>query len=357
MKNVVVVGAGVVGLFTAVRLAKAGARVTLLEAESEDFSVFGPAASPAAAGMLAPLGGGTAPHEKVALASFDLWRAQSKDAFWADGVRFDGGVMIAASADDAAKNSADCERLGRPATALSAGEFRRRTGLLTKTEHALFVSDEGVADPLRVLTGLVMAARKHGVQVKYRQDVAQVAPNAVTTHEGSTFEAEFVVLAPGAWATEALIKAAPVLRRVSPAKGHMVSVRLERALIPNVHAGAIYLAQRLEDVVLGATLEPGRSDRRVDKARIEELLAQAEALFPGAVKPGRAWAGIRPMSPDGAPIVGPSGADGVLVAAGHSRNGWLYAPITAEIIRAYVFGDAIAPEWAALSPQRFEERT
>jgi glycine oxidase len=82
-------------------------------------------------------------------------------------------------------------------------------------------------------------------------------------------------------------------------------------------------------------------------------LAAAEALLPGEVKQGeRAWAGIRPMAPDGWPIIGPSG-EGVYVAAGHSRNGWLLAPITAEIISAYVLGAEIAPEWAALSPQRF----
>jgi glycine oxidase len=59
------------------------------------------------------------------------------------------------------------------------------------------------------------------------------------------------------------------------------------------------------------------------------------------------------MSPDNWPMIG-RGGDGILVAAGHSRNGWLLAPITAEIISAYVFGGEIAPEWAALSPERFE---
>jgi glycine oxidase len=61
------------------------------------------------------------------------------------------------------------------------------------------------------------------------------------------------------------------------------------------------------------------------------------------------------MSPDGWPLIGASG-EGLLVAAGHSRNGWLLAPVTAEIITAYVFGANIAPPWAALSPQRFESQ-
>ena len=65
--------------------------------------------------------------------------------------------------------------------------------------------------------------------------------------------------------------------------------------------------------------------------------------------------GIRPMSPDGWPMIGPTG-EGVLVAAGHSRDGWLMAPITAEIITAYVFGAEIQPDWAALSPERFETK-
>ena len=96
-----------------------------------------------------------------------------------------------------------------------------------------------------------------------------------------------------------------------------------------------------------------RTDRLVDPAQVEALLAAADALLPGEVQPTpKPWTGIRPMSPDGWPMIGPSGD--VLIAAGHSRNGWLLAPITAEIITAYVMGADIPPEWAALSPDRFE---
>lgn len=353
MKNVVVVGAGVIGLMCAVRLRQAGARVTLLEAEREHPTVHGPIASAAAAGMLAPLDRDPSAHERLALHSFDLWRAWQKGAEWADGVRFDGGVVVTSSAEEAAAWQHSAERLGRSAAPLSASQFRKRTGFETRLDHTLFVADEGVADPLRVLTGLAMQARALGTIIDFETDVANATATSVLTHDGRVCEADAVVLAPGAWATDNLMNAAPALKHVRPAKGHVVQVTLERPLAPNLRAGHVYLSQRREDVVLGATMEFDRYDRGVDPARTGELMAAVEALLPGEVKPGeKAWAGIRPMSPDGWPMIGPSG-EGLFVAAGHSRNGWLLAPITAEIITAYVFGAEIAPDWAALSPQRF----
>jgi len=353
MKRVVVVGGGVIGLCCAVRLRQSGAQVTLLEAEREHPSVFGPIASAAAAGMLAPLDREASPHERVALESYDLWKARQAGAEWADGVRFEGAVVLNASADEALRLQRNVERLGRRATPLSAGQFRKRTGFDAKIQHAVFVEDEGVADPLRVLTGLAMQARALGVIIEFESDVADVSATSVTTHDDRQYEADAVVLAPGAWATDRLMKAAPALKALRPAKGHLVEVKLDRPLTPNLRAGAFYITQRREDVVLGATMEFDRYERAIDPARVAELLAAAEAVLPGEVKPAdRAWAGVRPMSPDGWPLIGPTG-DGVLIAAGHSRNGWLLAPVTAEIISAYVFGAALPDDWAALSPARF----
>lgn len=356
MKRVVIVGAGVIGLMSAVRLAKAGARVTVLEAEGEHPDVFGPGASVAAAGMLAPLDEAASPHDGIAFASFDLWREWRTGAEWADGVRFDGGVVAAASPGEVSALVQRAARLGRSASALSASQFRKRTGLNTKIENAVFLEDEGAADPMRVLSGLAMQARAHGVIIENHADVANVTASAARTHEDRVYEADVIVLAPGAWATDRLIAAAPALGLIRPGKGHLVAVTLENALAPNLHAPGFYVTQRREDVVLGATLEFDRYDRRVNRERSEELLAAAEKMLPGEVRDaGRAWCGIRPMSPDGWPMIGPGG-EGLLLAAGHSRNGWLLAPITAEIISAYVFGAEILSEWAALSPQRFEQQ-
>ncbi len=356
MKQVVIVGGGVIGLFAAVRLAKAGARVTVLEAEAEHPSVFGPGASAAAAGMLAPFEEAPSAHDVLALESLDMWKQFQAGAEWADGVRFDGGIAVAKDAEGIASLVRRAEKHGRQVTPLSNTQFRKRSGLANKKiEHAAFIADEGVADPLRVLSGLGMQARAHGVIIEYHCDVSNVTATAVKTHEGRVYEAEVVVLSPGAWATDKLQAAAPALKHVRPAKGHLVSVALEQSLAPNLRTPGFYLAQRREDVVLGATMEFDRYDRRIDKELVAELLAAAEAVLPGEVRQREdtAWAGIRPMSPDGWPMIGPSG-DGLLVAAGHGRNGWLLAPITAEMITAYVFGAEIPPQWAALSPARFE---
>lgn len=355
MKDVIVVGGGAIGLFCAVRLRKGGARVWLLESGHEHPTYYTPIASAAAAGMLAPIGNGPSAHEKVALESFELWQAMRDGAEWADAVRFDGAVVVRADASEAAAFAANAARLGAKAQSLSAGEFRKRTGFRSKVEHALFVEAEGTADPLRMLTGLAMQAHALGVLRFYDTDVWSVTATSASTHDGKVFEADAVVLAPGAWANDGMLKAAPALKQVRAGRGIVGAVEFEMPLRPNLRTGDFYLAQRREDAVIGSTLEFDKFDRKVDRAKLAALHAAAERLLPGEVTlTERAWAGIRPMSPDGWPMIGPNG-DGVLLAAGHSREGWLMAPITAEIITAYVFGNEIPPEWAALSPKRFEQ--
>ncbi len=352
MKKVIIVGGGIVGLWCAVRLRQGGAQVTLLEAESEFFTPYGPTASAAAAGMLAPIETRASAHEQLALDSFDMWRDRQPGAEWADGVRFDGCVIIAENPEQAAQVQANAQRLGRGAAALNPSQFRKRTGLEAKVETGVFVADEGIADPVRVLSGLSMQARALGALLMFDADVAEIGGHAVTTHDGRVFEADIIVAAPGAWATDALKAAAPALARVSPGKGQLIGVETAHPLGTTVRGPGFYLARRREDTVLGATMEMGRTDRRPDPEQGAALLARALAVFGGDLAVSeRTWAGIRPMSPDGWPMIGPSGD--VLIATGHARNGWLLAPVTAEIISAYVFGAEIPPEWAALSPARF----
>jgi glycine oxidase len=341
--------------------------VTLLEAEKEDFSAHGPAASLAAAGMLAPLvhecedAHETLSEERMALglASFDLWRKFSSDALWADGVNFDGAAVIGRDPQAVSALEDKAAAFGRRISRLTAAQWRKRTGLEARVSDALFIEDEGTADPSRVLSGLAMEARRYGVIVMFSQDVEciETDPLRVRTFEGEEVRPDIVVLAPGPWATRSLIAAAPALGKVRPAKGQLAPVFLLNDLRCNIHAPGFYLARRRErNVLLGSTMEFDRYDRFPDRSLVRELLDAAERALPGAVRlhsEERPWAGIRPMSPDGAPMIGPSGD--VLVACGHSRDGWLLAPITAEIICAYVFGEEIPPLWAAFRPDRFSD--
>lgn len=361
-KRVVVVGAGVIGLFCALRLAQRGAQVVVLEGEREDHNVYSPTASLAAAGMLAPLSDVTAFPEqhpdldRLALESFDLWRAQSKGALWEDGLRFEGGLFIAPDEKGAEKFRAHAASLGRRVHHLSDSQWRKRSGFETRVENAFYVEDEGIADPVRVISGLVMDARRHGIIVTYGADVETVSPNSVKTYEQGSFEADIVLLAPGAWASDQMAALAPALNRIRSVAGHIVPVSLAQKLHANVHGQGFYLARRrADDVVLGATMEFDRYERKVLPDRVAELLGAAERSLPGQVRlrqDARPWVGVRPVSPDWAPMIGPSGP--VLVACGHSRNGWLLAPITAEIICAHVFGAALSPLWAKFTPDRFE---
>lgn len=242
---------------------------------------------------------------------------------------------------------------GRNASVLNAGQWRKRTGLTARIDNAVFIEDEGVADPIRVLSGLAMDARRHGVILEFGADVAAVSATQVEFFDSEPLDADAVLLATGVWATAALQEAAPALKRIRAAKGQLVPVALARPLGPSLRADDFYLTRRMDDdVVLGATVEFDVFDRHASEAVAAQLMAAAEQLLPGEVKQReKGWAGIRPMSPDGQPMIGKSGE--VWIAAGHSRNGWLLAPLTAEIVCAQIMDEEISPLWERYSPDRF----
>jgi len=355
MTRLIVVGAGVIGLYCAVRLAVYGAQVTLLDGRPEHLSLWSATASANAAGMLATIGDEASAHDRVAMESLALWRAHREGAEWADAVRFAGVVISAESAERAGDYIARARALGGRAEALPAARVRALTGFDARLANTLFIEDEGTADPLRTLSGLAMQARALGVLVEYNTDAMNAGAHSVSLHDGRVLEADSVLVAPGAWASKRLMNDVPSLQHITPGKGHLVGVAAPELLHANFRAPGFYLARRREEVALGSTMETGRYDRFVDEAKVQALLGSAKALLGDDIADEeRAWAGVRPMTPDGWPMIGRDDS-GVLVAAGHSRNGWLLAPVTAEIISAYVFDREIAPDWAALAPQRFQK--
>ena len=130
---------------------------------------------------------------------------------------------------------------------------------------------------------------------------------------------------------------------------------------PNCRVGGVslrgeaaYAVPGADGLALGATMEPGRNDTRIDPVALRPLVEAAGRLFPDLVAATFVVsAGVRAATPDGLPMAGPSQAPGVILAVGARRNGWLLAPLVAETVTACVMGGESGPYAARLDPARF----
>jgi glycine oxidase len=149
---------------------------------------------------------------------------------------------------------------------------------------------------------------------------------------------------------------------IEPVRGQIVSLDAPSpAFAPIVWAGDTYLVPKRDgSLIVGATEERVGFDCRVTARGVCGLLASATALMPslGRTSFRSAWAGLRPATPDGLPLIGAvPGVEGMWVAAGHHRNGVLLSPVTGELVADAVEGKGLPPDAAAFSPTRFGSQT
>jgi glycine oxidase len=107
---------------------------------------------------------------------------------------------------------------------------------------------------------------------------------------------------------------------------------------------------------VGATVEERGFDTRVTAGGVYELLREAYRALPDVaeLELADAVAGLRPCTPDNAPLIGPSELDGLVLATGHFRNGILLAPATADAVVALLVEEVPPVELGAFSPARFD---
>jgi glycine oxidase len=210
---------------------------------------------------------------------------------------------------------------------------------------------------------LARAAAKHGARIEAGEAVEGLVREGqrvvgVETRAGS-IPAGRVVLCAGSW-TPACAAGTGAAVPVTPVRGQIVSLADAapplRAILWG--AGAYLVPKRDGSVVVGATVERVGFDRRVTAAGVRELLEAAFALAPGLACASfrEAWAGLRPDTPDHLPLIGPvPGVPGLVLAAGHYRNGVLLAPATGELVADGVLGRG----WSepAFLPERFSGAT
>jgi len=361
--DVVIVGAGVIGVTTALSLARAGRSVIALD-RGEPCAE----ASRAAAGMLAPqieAHGGDA-LLRLGLASRDAyarlaaaWAATGRDV----GLRQDGITRIAFSDEEAASLHAQAHAqraIGLNSSWLEPAELRRRHPHVgAEARGALFAPGDGCVDIGAVCDALLDDARAAGVDFR-RGEVVEVTTrhgrvNGVRT-ELDALTAGTVVLAAGAWS--GAIVGAPRGAPVVPVRGQMAAVPWPEGVAQAVLFGSAgYVVPRGKEALLGSTMEYAGFVNETTEAGLAHIRRQATAILPmlDDVPFTRTWSGLRPMSPDGLPILGPDpDLGGLIFATGHGRNGILLAPLTGTIIRDLVVRGQTDWDLAPYSITRFQ---
>lgn len=362
--DVAIIGAGVIGLAIAWRLAQAGARVQVF-----DRGKAGAGASHAAAGMLAVCAEAEPGEENlVALGRISqaLWPRFAAELLEASGIdvelRREGTLVIALTADDQAQIRHHIEfqeSLGLPVEWISTAELRRREpSLAARVAGALWSPQDHQVDNRKLVTALVRAARGAGVQIHEHRGVDHIAiagdrACGVVLADGTDVAADIVVLAAGAWSRGIGGLDADLLPPVRPIKGQMLALRMDTAaplLTHVVWAPGVYLVPRRDGrLLVGATVEEKGFDTTLTAGGILTLLEAAWRAFPAIEELAidEMWVGHRPGSRDDAPILGLSRIAGLVYAAGHHRNGILLTPVTAQAIAALitegVVGEAIRP--------------
>jgi glycine oxidase len=368
--SVAIIGAGVIGLGIAWRLAARGVSVAVF-----DKGVSGAGASHAAAGMLAACAEAEPGEEalvtlgRVSQARWPAFAAELKQASGVDvGLRPEGTLVVALTSDDQARLSHQLtfqQKLGLPLQWISAAETRRREPHLAgKLAGAVFSPEDTQVDNRKLAAALRIAAEAAGARIREHQEVKTISSDAghvdgIVLADGTKVGADVVVLAAGAW-SRSIDGLAPELRPpVRPIKGQMLALRMDPAaplLTHVVWAPGAYLVPRLDGrLLVGATVEEKGYDTSLTAGGILTLLEAAWRVVPAVeeLPIDEMWVGHRPGSRDDAPILGTGPIDGLIYATGHHRNGILLTPVTADAIAQLVLEGAADPAIRPFGIERF----
>ncbi len=369
-RQVAIIGAGVIGLGIAWRLAARGIRVTVF-----DRAAAGQGASYAAAGMLAACAEAE-PGEEALIAlgreSQARWPAFADELRAYTGVdvelRTEGTLVVALTADDQARLQHHLvfqQQLGLPIHWITASETRQREPHLAgKLAGALLSPQDHQVDNRKLTLALRRAAEAAGALIREHEAVEAISTQTgrvtgIIMADGTQVAADCVVLAAGPWSRSIKGIPAELLPPVRPIKGQMLALRDNPTapLISHVVWGpGVYLVPRNDGrLLVGATVEEKGFDNSITAGGLLALIEAAWRLVPAVeeLPIAETWVGHRPGSRDDAPILGQSPMHGLIYATGHHRNGILLAPITAETITRLIADDVLDESIRPFGIERF----
>jgi glycine oxidase len=362
MSDVIVIGGGVIGLFSAWRLAQAGRTVTLF-----DKGQPGAESSSAALGVLLPQAGEDSPEWlALAQASLRLFPALAEELHELTGLDIelrDEGILYAALDDDEWRDLRDEVQIqnaaGVSATLLSAAEARQLEPVLNQAPDlrgALHFMASSQVDNVHLCSALALACIKTGVTIRAGCEVTQLAREGERVMgvwaNGEKYAASQIVIANGSWAQT--LTGLPV----RPAKGQALALAAPFVLKYILDGAGVYIVPRRDGrLIVGATVEDAGFDKRSTAEDARYLLTQAIRFLP-ALKEATVlshWAGLRPRSVDDLPVLGRlPNHNNVTVATGHFRNGILLAPVTAQLVTEWVSGQTPSVDVRPFAPDRFQ---
>lgn len=352
--DVVVIGAGLIGLSAARELARAGLRTLIIGKAAPG------EASPASAGMLAPsVERSTGPAHDFAVASrdrFPEFLAQLKEESGVSVSLNRLGILQVAVSPAGVKGLRRSVLPG--ALWIEAAELHKMEPELGHGLGAVFSPNDGAVDNVALLEALRKSISHAGIEfIEDRVTALDANSSGITvaTESGAHHSSPYAVVAAGAWASE--IAGASLAKEVRPSRGQLVSYD-SNPVRHVIYGPSGYLVPREHGHTLaGSTMENVGFDAGTSMEGIEKVKGAAVEICPalGSREPARSWAGLRPVTPDLLPLLGTDPLNPRLVyACGHSRNGVLLAPLTAEIVTDLVVGRGVGFDLTQFRPDRFQ---
>lgn len=347
--DICIAGAGIIGLTLALELDSRGARVTVLD-QGEPLSE----ASTAAAGMLAACDPEN-PTELYPLSHLSraIYPQFLDRLFDLAGITVPFQTTSTLQEIHSSKATGDLTVLGTETLSLLLPHLNfRGSRFALLNEHSL--------DPRELARALYYAVRSTKIDLRSHVPVRDIRSNShsIEVHTSSeVLHASRIVDCTGAWG---LTQSSPGRVRAIPRKGQMLSVRLPQSLPLHivVRTADIYIVPRTIGpmagrAVIGATVEDAGFDKTVQADEIARLRKRATELLPDLAEAEEveSWAGLRPGTSDGLPLLGQV-EENHFLAAGHYRNGILLAPATGRVMAQILAGEEPDVDLSAFSPLR-----
>ena len=349
--DAIVIGGGVIGCSIGYHLAKAGVTATILERGE-----LGMAASNAASGILSSLfGNPTDPYTRLVNSSLAMFHELAPELAEASGVDIEfvqsGELELALSEDEAQMLHAAVEDGGwrsPEAQWLDAQAVREMEPELSDSiAGGIFMPEVCRINNQRLSAAYARGAERLGATVREHAEVVGMVRSGlrisgVRLHDEELL-ADHVVIAAGPWSSiiaETLGSHVPA----RPVRGVNLNLQpLGRSIGTVIHGGWGLLVPRNDgSVIVGATVEEAGYDNRVTAGAVQDIMNMAELIVPSLRDARLNWAlaGLRPGSPDDAPMLGPvRGWQGLHVATGHFRSGILLSAITGKLIADHITGE------------------